>query len=268
MPPPSRQARTIRHFLLRGLQIRGICDGSKEAQRASFNQAPGPGADFVRCSTSAWSLGTLASTLQPLLVYQLAGDRYLLVFGEEASGLAGKGDIYATDDVYRLVRWRATVDEDAKQGRQSSVSHWAYYSVLKDRLIVNIDALVAELRSAMARTKDDLDFSYRSLDLVSAYVEGIGLKRAQQEIYDHLVAYVGEVLRLRIHGDWEVNRHHRHPHPYLVGAMHDPTMPINVARGELSGLAPVNLRTAAANAQKTGRTLRRRVRQQILARCT
>jgi hypothetical protein len=29
--------------------------------------------------------------------------------------------------------------------------------------------------------------------------------------------------------------------------MHDPTMPINVVRQELSGLAPVNLRTAAAN---------------------
>jgi hypothetical protein len=197
--------------------------------------------------------GALGSALQPLLVYQLAGDRYLLVFGEQASGLAGKGDIYSADDVYRFVRWRAKVDDDAKQGRQSSVGHWAYYSVHKERLIINIDALVAELRSAMARTKDDLDFSYRSLDLVSAYVEGIGVERAQQEIYDHLVAYVGEVLRLRIHGDWQVNRYHRHPHPYLLGAMHDPTMPINVVCGELSGLATVNLRTAAANEVRSKR---------------
>jgi hypothetical protein len=69
--------------------------------------------------------GALASMLQPLLVYQLPGDRYLLVVGEEASWLAGKGDIYTADDVYRFVRWRAKVDEDAKQGRQSSVGHWA-----------------------------------------------------------------------------------------------------------------------------------------------
>jgi hypothetical protein len=53
-------------------------------------------------------------------MYQVAGDRYLLVFGEEASRLAGKGDIYTADDVYRFVRWKAKVDEDAKQGRQSS----------------------------------------------------------------------------------------------------------------------------------------------------
>ncbi len=181
------------------------------------------------------------------LVYELEGDRYLLVFGDQVPGLGGKGDIYAADDFHRFVRWTAKVDEDAKFGRQSSVGHWAYYSALRDRLAANIDMLVAQLRSTMSRTADELDFSYQSLDMVSAYVERIGVERSQQEIYDHLVAYVGEVLRLRIHGHWEVNNSHREPHPYLVGAMHDPTMPINVVWEQLSGLAPVNLRAAAAN---------------------
>jgi hypothetical protein len=180
-------------------------------------------------------------------VYELAGERYLLVFGEQVPGLGGKGDIYAADDFHRFVRWTAKVDEDAKHGRQSSVGHWAYYSSVKHRLNANIDTLVAQLRSTMSLTADGLDFSYQSLDVVSAYVEGIGVERAQQEIYDHLVAYVGEVLRLRIQGRWEVNSVDRQPYPYLVGAMHDPTMPINVVWQELSGLAPVNLRAAAAN---------------------
>jgi len=99
------------------------------------------------------------------------------VFGDQAS-LAGKGDIYAADDFHRFVRWLAKVDEDAKHGRQGSVSHWAHYSVVKDRLIANIDLLVAQLRSTMSRTKDDLDFSYQSLDVVSAYVDDIGVERA------------------------------------------------------------------------------------------
>ncbi len=189
----------------------------------------------------------LESTRLQALVYELAGDRYLLVFGAQVPGLEGKGDIYAADDFHRFVRWTAKVDEDAKHGRQSSVGHWAYYSALKHRLIANIDTLVAQLRSTMSRTADGLDFSYQSLDVVSAYVEGIGVERAQQEIYDHLVAYVGEVLRLRIQGRWEVNDRDRQPHPYLVGAMHDPTMPINVVWGQLSSLAAVDLRTAAAN---------------------
>ncbi len=189
----------------------------------------------------------LESTSPQQLVYELAGDRYLVVFGEQVPGLGGKGDIYAADDFRRFVRWTAKVDEDAKHGRQGSVGHWASYSALKHRLIANIDTLVAQLRSTMSRTADDLDFSYQSLDVVSAYVEGIGVERAQQEIYDHLVAYVGEVLRLRIQGRWEVNNRDWQPYPYLVGAMHDPTMPINVVQQELSGLAPVDLRAAAAN---------------------
>jgi hypothetical protein len=187
------------------------------------------------------------STLLQPLVYELGDDRYLFVFGGQIPGLAGKGNIYAADDFRRFVRWTAKVDEDAKHGRQGSVGHWAYYSVLKGRLIANIDTLVVQLRSTMSRTADDLDFSYQSLDIVSAYVEGIGVERAQQELYDHLVAYVGEVLRLRIQGHWEANNRDRQPYPYLVGAKHDPTMPINVVWQELSGLAPVNLRAAAAN---------------------
>ena len=179
-------------------------------------------------------------------VYELPGDRFLLVFGG-VSPLAGKGDIYAGDDFRRFVHWTAKVDEDARHGRQSSVSHWAYYSELKDRLISNVDALVAQLRSTMSRTPDDLDLSYRSLDLVSEYIEGVGIERAQQELYDQLVAYVGEVLRLRIHGRWDINTDHRQPYPYLVGSMYDPVMPINVLWGELSGYAPANLRAAAAN---------------------
>jgi hypothetical protein len=193
------------------------------------------------------------STLLQPLVYELAGERYLLVFGAQAPGLGGRGDIYAADDFHRFVRWTAKVEEDARHGRQSSVGHWAYYSVLKERLIANIDTLVVQLRSTMSQTADALDFSYRSLDVVSGYVEGIGVERAQQDIYDHLVAYVGEVLRLRIQGRWEVNDTDRQPRPYLVGAMHDPVMPINVVWGQLSGLAVVDLRTAAANEVRRAR---------------
>ena len=195
----------------------------------------------------------LSAALEPTslqqLVYELEGDRYLVVFGEQGPvrGLRGKGDIYAADYFRRFVRWLAKVDEDATHGRQGSVDHWAHYSALKHRLIANIDTLVAQLRSTMSRTADELDFSYQSLDVVSAYVEGIGVERAQQEIYDHLVAYVGEVLRLRIQGHREVDNADWQPYPYLVGAMHDPTMPINVVWEQLSGLDPVNLRVAAAN---------------------
>jgi hypothetical protein len=187
----------------------------------------------------------LNETVLPSRVYELPGDRFLLVFG--ASGLAGKGDIYAGDDFRRFVRWSAKVDEDAKHGRQGSTDHWAFYSPLKERLILSIEALVTELRATMSRTSDDLDLSYRSLDLVSAHVESMGIERAQRELYDHLVAYVGEVQRARIHGRWAIRREERQPYPYLAAPSYDPVMPINVVWHELSGYAPVNLRAGAAN---------------------
>ncbi len=193
----------------------------------------------------------LAAALEPTSlqqsVYELEGKRYLVVFGEPVPSLTGKGDLYAADVFHRFVRWVAKVDEDAEHGRQSSIGHWAYYSAHKHRLTENIDALVAQLRSTMSKTKDELDFSYQSLDAVSAYVEGIGIERAQREIYDHLVAYVGEVLKLRIQGRWEVNNRDSQSYPYLVGAMYDPVMPINVVWEKLTRPAPENLRAAAAN---------------------
>jgi hypothetical protein len=179
-------------------------------------------------------------------VYELPGDRFLLVFGG-TSGLIGKGDIYSSEVFHRFVRWTAKVRADARHGRQGSVSHWAYYSPLKNRLIDNVDRLVDELRAKMSQTADELDLSYRSLDLVSDYVESFGVERALVELYDHLVAYVGEVLRLRIHGRWDIRTEDLHPFPYVAAAKYNPVTPINVVWEEISGYAPVNLRAAAAN---------------------
>jgi hypothetical protein len=180
-------------------------------------------------------------------VYQLSGDRFMLVFGG-MSGLSGKGDIYAADVFERFMRWSAKVDEDARHGRQSSTGHWSYYSPLKEQLITNIDRLVAELRSRMSGTADALDLSYKSLDVVSEYMEGIGVERAQRELYDHLVAYVGEVVRLRIDGRWAIKRDEGPPFfPYLVAEKYDPVCPVNVVWHDLSGYEPVNLRANAAN---------------------
>src|SRR5262245_2283750 len=189
------------------------------------------------------------------LVYELEDERYLFVFDPADSTLGGKGDIYSAESFHRLVRWTARAREDYEHGRDSSVGHWIYYSAFKDQLIAHTDTLIEQLRMTMSRTPDDLDFSYQSLDLVSEYVEGIGVERAQQELYDQLVAYVGEVLRRRIQGHWEVDRTGRRPYPYLVGAKHDPVMPINVVWDELSGLDPVNLRAAAANEVRRTRKL-------------
>ena len=181
------------------------------------------------------------------LVFELEGDRYLYVFDEQQSGLGGKGDIYAANYFLSFVRWTAKVREDSKHGLGNSTSHWAYYSQFKADLLSNLDMLIGQLRSTMGRSRDELDLSYKSLDIVSRFVEDLGIERAQKELYDHLVAYVGEVLRLQMDGRWQIDRKHDPPVPYLVGPRHRTTMPINVVWGELNGLDTVDLRAAAAN---------------------
>src|SRR5256885_15065782 len=90
------------------------------------------------------SVALETTSLQPC-VYELEGDRYLLVFGEQIPGLGGKGDIYAADAFRRFVGWIAKVDGDTKHGRQGSVVDWAHYSALKHTLTANIDTLVAQI---------------------------------------------------------------------------------------------------------------------------
>ena len=96
-------------------------------------------------------------------MYELDGERYLFVFDPADPNMGGKGDIYPAEAFHRFVRWRARVSEEHVHGRGNSVSHWAYYSALKHQLVANIDTLIDQLRSTMARTQHDLDLSYQKL---------------------------------------------------------------------------------------------------------
>lgn len=62
----------------------------------------------------------------------------------------------------------------------------AYYSELKHQLISNVDRLIEQLRSTISRSRDELDLSCKSLDIVSKFVADIGVERAQKELYDPL----------------------------------------------------------------------------------
>lgn len=181
------------------------------------------------------------------LVYALDAKRCLLVFDAKEPGVGGKGDIYSGEAFLRLLRWAEAVREDYDQGRGSSVDHWAHYSRLRHRLIANIDDAVRQLRLAMGRDAHDLDLSYRSLDFVSLYIEGLGIAKARSTLYDQLVAYVGEVLRLRVDGRWELEKTCKQRFPYVSGSKHQVVMPINVVWQQLDGAEPVNFRAGAAN---------------------
>jgi len=76
-----------------------------------------------------------------------------------------------------------------------------------------------------SRTADEVDFSYQSLDIVSDYVEGIGVERPSGKSTITLWP-MSRSAQMRIHGHWEVNTSDWQPSVLVERCMI--LMPINV----------------------------------------
>lgn len=177
------------------------------------------------------------------LVYELSNDRFLLVFDVNDVSIPGKGDIYPKEYFLRMIRWMKKVKEDSKHNRGSSFGHWLYYSKNKLKLTEKIDYLIDELAQRLTIERAMLNFSYESLDTISEKLEKIGIDEIQQELYDNLVAYVGEVIRQRVDGYWDVDEV-----PFI--SINDKWIgfyPVNVVWSQLGGLDIINLRQETAN---------------------
>ena len=178
------------------------------------------------------------------LVYELDDGNFLYVFDENESYIGGRGDIYPRAYFFRFVRWSKRVKEDYANSRGSSVDHWRYYSKLNNELPSRIDYLIEELGKELAIEKNELDKSYKSLDLISEKTEKYGIDKAMENIYDNLVCYVGEVIRKSVKGEWRINQNFAGGgYPYIdVGLRNVLYMPINIVWNELHGLEKMNLR--------------------------
>ena len=180
-------------------------------------------------------------------VYELSNEQFLFVFDPKGISIAGKGDIYSKEDLLQMIRWTQKVRDDYANGRGSSGEHWRYYSKHKAQLVDRIGELVDELVRCLDISHEQLDFSYKSLDIVSDKAENYGLEKVQSNLYDNLVAYVGEVIRRRVKGHWQVISDNAHLNYPAISANEGILMPINVVWQELSELEPMNLRKEAAN---------------------
>jgi len=180
-------------------------------------------------------------------VYELPNDRFLFVFDPKGISIPGRGDIYSREHLLRRIRWHQRVRDDCANGRGDSISHWIYYSKHKVQLINKIGELIDELVGHLDLSNDQLDFSYKSLDTLSSKAEDYGLEKVQVELYDNLVAYIGEVMRRRVEGQWVVREDYSDCRYPIIGANEGVLMPINVVYKELDGYEPMNLRREAAN---------------------
>lgn len=184
---------------------------------------------------------------QPL-VYELPNDRFLFVFDPNELSTPGKGDIYPKEYFLKFVQQTQQIREDCANNRGNSVAHWYYYSRYKVELINHIDELIHELGEQLQINHQQLDLSYMSLDILSKKISAYGINQIQSNLYDNLVAYVGEILRQRKNGQWAINSDSIDiKYPYISAGVNGVMMPINVVWLEITDIEPMNLRKQTAN---------------------
>ncbi|MBD1821023.1 hypothetical protein H6F51_00605 [Cyanobacteria bacterium FACHB-DQ100] len=180
-------------------------------------------------------------------VYELSNDRFLFVFDPKGIVIPGRGNVYSKEHFLRMIRWTQKVREDYANGRDSSVSHWMYYSKHRVQLVNKICELIDELVRCLDISPNQLDFSYKSLDLLSSKAEDYELEKVQAELYDNLVAYVGEVIRRRVEGHWVIRKDYPGCEYPIISVNKGVLMPVNIVWQELDGLKLMNLRKEVAD---------------------
>lgn len=167
-------------------------------------------------------------------VYELPDNRFLYIRDVDGK-YDGKGDIFPKEHFEKFVSKMKRMDDDVKHGRTSNISHWYFYSKEKENLIDRISILITELQSVLDVDIRELDFSTKSLDILSQKVKHLDINNVFTTLYDHLVAYIGEVIRSnqKQNTEWQLEPHFNFPviATIIKGVSYNP---INIVWGELA----------------------------------
>jgi len=176
--------------------------------------------------------------------YTLPGDRILYIRDVEGK-YDGKGDIFTAAYFEKFVNHLERMKADIAHGRTSNIAHWHFYSVHQTQLIARIPRLLKELVEGLDMKPEALDLTPASLDLLSTKIRETDMNRVLTTLYDHLVAYTGEVMRKHAKGamDWALEPDFHFP----VIATRYPNVsfnPVNLVWEELTSMQEVNFRKA------------------------
>lgn len=182
-------------------------------------------------------------------VYELKTGNFLYVFDENDISIAGKGDVYTPEIFQRIIKKykRHIADRDKPIG--SSVTMWRYFSKIGNDVINRIEELKSALANELNVNEQNLDFSYKSLDIINDKLSALEIEEIREKYYDHLLAYTGEVIRRRLGGEWQLNEKFAGDnYPYIdIGIERCQLMPLNVLAEEFTKIMELDLRKATAN---------------------
>ncbi|MBF4515963.1 hypothetical protein IRZ71_06400 [Flavobacterium sp. ANB] len=148
---------------------------------------------------------------------------------------------YFDNFVFKLKRMK----EDKENGRNSNFQHWSFYSKNKNSIINKVDQLQKDLARILETDINQLNYSTKSLDLLSKLVFDFGNVKAMTEIYDNLVAYIGQVIKMNSKKEINWNLETNFDFPIIVtdfkGVNYNP---INIVWEELTNYDQIDFRKA------------------------
>ena len=184
------------------------------------------------------------------IVYELPNGDFIYVFDPNGLVKPGKGYYYEQDHFLRFLRWNQKVKYDHKCDRGSSIDHWRFYSKLGKQLVIKSAENLDTIKNELELDQVQLDFSYKSLEIIDTAIKNLPYGKAWETLYDALVFYVGEVLIKRIVGKWAIADNGAYPY-VTVDKSNLHYMPINIVWQEIDGINPCNLRKATADEVRT-----------------
>lgn len=134
-------------------------------------------------------------------VYNLPDGNILYVHGD--FGYPDKSDIYSKEVFEQWYLSMKTKRRYHELGLGSSLHWFLHYSNFKQSLIEHIEEAKEQLNGVLNVQKTQLDYSLNSLDIITNKVLEIGLDEKEDVLMDGVIAYIGEVIRIKIDGKWK-----------------------------------------------------------------
>ena len=153
------------------------------------------------------------------------GESVLYVHG--CDSIKGKGDVYSYDEINRLLKGYRSIKLREKRLKSLGNRKWDVLSKHGSDMINHIPALLDELAIYLNVPVEKLDFTYKSLDMISNKINQYELLEEIISNYDNIYIYIGEVFKKRSNGVWSLKE--EDGIPYIdIGVASVQYIPLNV----------------------------------------
>lgn len=190
-------------------------------------------------------------------MYDCPDGNFLLVFKD-----TGKGDIWPREIILRENERNRREAALPQLRSMHNAQRWFYFSRAKNSFSRQIAELASGLFPKLGLREAAGNYSYASMDALSAMLNTMPTAAIEEEWYDDIVAYTGEVMRGRMPGSyWHFIPEEGENYPFIrnseTGILCDPIVPLwmSLIGGSLIDLRAETRAEMRRKSQLKGRAL-------------